>query len=194
MLLVLNSRHRKPQNGKQVSFDIMRLIDLTGKRFGRLTVVFREGADKHKKVTWRCKCDCGKVIVTEGQSLRNGDTKSCGCFAKQQFAIPNYTHRGTHDRLYRIWAGIKQRCSNSKVKEYPNYGGRGITMDKQWSDSYEEFRAWALSAGYNPNAIRGKCTIDRIDVNGNYEPSNCRWVDMKIQRRNQRSSRKEATV
>ena len=104
MLLVLNSRHRKPQNGKQVSFDIMRL------------------------------------------------------------------------------------------KEYPNYGGRGITMDKQWSDSYEEFRAWALSAGYNPNAIRGKCTIDRIDVNGNYEPSNCRWVDMKIQRRNQRSSRKEATV
>lgn len=166
-----------------------RLINLTEKRFGRLTVIERNGADKHHKVTWLCRCDCGKTIITQGQSLRNGDTQSCGCFAKEQFAIPHYKHKGTHDRLYRIWAAIKQRCSNPKVKEYVNYGGRGIYMNKQWLNSYEDFRTWALNTGYNPKAPRGECTIDRIEVDGPYEPWNCRWVDMKAQRQNQRNSK-----
>jgi len=171
-----------------------RLIDLTGERFGRLTVISRIGTDKHHKVTWFCKCDCGRTITTEGQSLRNGDTKSCGCFARQQFAIPHFTHSGTHDRLYRIWAAIKQRCSNPKVKEYPNYGGRGISMNKQWSDSYETFRTWALKAGYDPNAPRSVCTIDRIDVDGPYAPWNCRWVDFKVQAHNKRNSKAKKAV
>lgn len=167
------------------------LIDLTGMKFGRLIVINRAGTDKHRKVTWLCVCDCGQTVVTEGQLLRNGDTKSCGCYAKQQFAIPHYKHRGTHDRLYRIWAGIKQRCSNPKVKGYQIYGGRGIFVDSRWANSYEDFKKWALASGYDPHAARGVCTIDRIDVDGPYTPSNCRWVDYQTQAKNKRNTKGE---
>lgn len=165
------------------------LIDLTGQRFGRLTVINRAGINSYGKPTWNCLCDCGNYVVINAHELRNGDTKSCGCFKNEQIRIPHYTHKGTHDRLYKIWASMKTRCTNPKCKEYKDYGARGIRVCQEWMSSYEKFRNWAISAGYNATAERGECTLDRIDVNGNYEPKNCRWVSTYIQNQNKRNKK-----
>ena len=95
-------------------------------------------------------------------------------------------HGKRKTRLYRIWANIKTRCYNERDPHFERWGNRGITMCDEWKDSFENFYNWAMSTGYDYNAKRGECTIDRINVDGNYEPSNCRWVDAKIQRSNQR--------
>lgn len=165
------------------------LIDLTGERFGRLIVISRAGINSYGKPTWNCMCDCGNHVIVNAHELRNGDTKSCGCFQNEQIRIPHYTHRGTHDRLYRIWASMKTRCTNPKCKEYKDYGGRGITICQEWMNNYEEFRNWANSSGYDATAPRGECTLDRINVNGNYEPKNCRWVSTYIQNQNKRNKK-----
>jgi hypothetical protein len=117
--------------------------------------------------------------------LREGSIKSCGCLEKENRLEANTTHGGASTRLYGVWLGIRKRCFNVNEPAYPNYGGRGITVCSEWND-YSKFREWALKSGYDKNAPRGKCTLDRINVDGNYEPSNCRWVDMKVQRQNQR--------
>ncbi len=168
-------------------------IDLTGKVFGELSVLERSGKS-HTVVLWLCRCSCGNQKVISGCSLRNGSTTSCGCkmhawLKDRKIAeshggsrTPKY---GGKERLYRVWLGIRQRCNNPNSSRYAHYGGRGIKLCDEWND-YAVFRAWAMSHGYNRDAPRGACTIDRIDVNGNYEPSNCRWVDMKTQRANQR--------
>jgi hypothetical protein len=123
---------------------------------------------------------------------RNG-VKSCGCLASELSAgrikkrFPNPYHT---DRLYGVWTGMRYRCNNPKSKHYPDYGGRGISICKEW-ESYEAFRKWAISNGYDEKAPRGSCTIDRINVDGNYCPENCRWVNMMTQVHNRRCSRKE---
>jgi len=163
----------------------MKLIDLTNKKFERLTVVERAENSKNGEAKWLCKCDCGKLKIVKGNHLREGTIKSCGCLESENEKTVNVTHGGSYDRLYNVWLGIRKRCYNKNEPAYHNYGGRGISVCKEWH-IYSVFREWALITGYDKKAVRGKCTIDRINFNGNYEPSNCRWVDMKVQRNNQR--------
>lgn len=163
-----------------------RLQDLTGQTFGRLTVVERT-ENKGKDAAWLCRCQCGKEISVTGHHLKTGHTKSCGCY-KTQLIIEqgrkNATHGMKKTRLYKIWSSMKVRCSDPNVENYPAYGGRGINVCEEWRSSFESFRDWAFANGYN-----NKLTIDRIDVNGNYEPSNCRWATIKEQSNNKRTNR-----
>ncbi|GAB7390130.1 hypothetical protein [Lactococcus garvieae] len=166
-----------------------RLIDLTGQKFGKLKVISR-AENRGKQVMWYCQCSCGNKTIVRANHLRSGATKSCGCLEKENRFKMNLKHggakgKGCQERLYGVWLGMRKRCFNPNEPAFPNYGGRGITICDEWSD-YSIFRKWALANGYDKDAPLGKCTIDRINNDGNYEPSNCRWVDMKVQRNNQR--------
>lgn len=167
-------------------------IDLTGQRFGRLVAIERIGT-KWGCAVWRCRCDCGKEVSIPTNCLRNGNTRSCGCIHSEQLSKRNKSnkiHGGCTDykeeRLYGVWHAMKQRCYDSKRKDYANYGGRGISVCNEWRNDYSTFRDWAYLHGYNPNAAYMNCTLDRINVNGNYCPENCRFVSMKIQAKNRR--------
>lgn len=157
-----------------------KLKDLTGKRFGRWVVLKRGGYDSWKNLKWLCRCDCGTEREVLGLSLRNGTSLSCGCIQKET-AHSLGTHYMTKTRLYKIWENIHSRCLNPKNDSFYKYGARGVSLCEEWKNSFESFRDWALSNGY-----RDDLTIDRIDNDGNYEPSNCRWVDCKTQSRNTR--------
>lgn len=165
-----------------------RIIDLTGQEYGRLTVLEYAGKTKDNKALWLCECECGNRKKIIGKDIRTGHTRSCGCLQRETAAQAQTIHGHRYERLHNIWAEMIQRCSNSNNANYKNWGGRGITVCSEWRESYEAFRTWALANGYNETAPRGQCTIDRIDNNGNYEPSNCRWVDMKVQRHNRRDT------
>lgn len=159
------------------------LDDKTGKRYGRLVAVeYIEGKGK-----WLCRCDCGNVTEAKSYQLKAGLKRSCGCLQEElrRSTPTTATHLASKTRLYAVWSNMKQRCMNCSRPDYSNYGGRGISVCEEWL-SFEPFQKWALSSGYDASAPIGECTLDRIDVNGDYEPSNCRWVDAKTQRANQR--------
>lgn len=156
-------------------------LDLTGQRFGRLTALAAVGKDKRGCILWECICDCGNKTSVNGAKLKNGHTKSCGCIVKDNSS--KATHRMSRTRLYRIWQAMKNRCYNENFWAFCHYGGRGITMCDEWRDSFEAFRDWALANGY-----RGDLSIDRIDNDMGYSPSNCRWASKKTQASNTRKN------
>jgi len=159
-------------------------VDITGKKFGMLVAIRRVGS-KSGRALWECKCDCGNTAYRLAKSLNYGEVVSCGCKHLKILRTNAITHNKWGERLYWVWHSMMQRVDNPNRREYRWYGRRGITVCDEWRD-YEKFREWAYANGYDENAPRGECTIDRINYDGNYEPSNCRWVGMDVQRKNRR--------
>ncbi len=166
--------------------------DLTGKQFDDLTVI----GYSHKKKTnngykhyWKCKCVCGKEVIRRSDGLKRKGHKSCGCyrekFLKEFFEQhnPNKTHGLSKTRLYKIYNKMKERCYYEKYPEFHLYGGRGIKVCDEWLEDFTNFYNWAMENGYKENL-----SIDRIDPNKNYEPSNCRWADIITQANNKRNN------
>lgn len=150
-----------------------------GDKFNDVTIIQEVERAQNGDRRFLCKCFCGNSFETRLKHLRTGGVKSCGCLRPK-----GKTSTRKRERLYEVWNTMKSRCYNPNFIEYPRYGGKGISVCDEWKCDYKSFRKWAYENGYDENAPRGKCTIDRIDSNGNYEPSNCRWVDFKIQSNN----------
>lgn len=167
--------------------------DLRGQKYGRLTVVEHSGFTKPNKFKqrhsiWYCKCDCGNYIKRTTDVLKRGKS-SCGCRQKEileDMREKNITHGMSNTRLYRIYKGMIGRCYYPSTDRYNVYGGRGITVCDEWKNDRIKFFEWALNNGYAENL-----TIERIDVNGNYEPSNCTWITMAEQYKNKQSNAKQ---
>ena len=155
-----------------------KVFDITGNRYGRLVVLHREGLS-NSHITWKCQCDCGRIVEVVGNNLKNGHTKSCGCYAKEKCVERATKHNMCHDRLCKEWYRMLNRASNTKWSEAHRYALRGIDVCQEWKESFETFQKWALENGYS-----NELSLDRIDNDKGYSPDNCRWADRKTQCRN----------
>lgn len=175
-----------------------RKIDLTGHKFGRLTVLKEsEHRDLDGNIYWVCKCDCGNIKNIISRSLRTGRTISCGCYnlENNQKRLGQHKYNQTHGksdtRLYYVYKTMKNRCYNPKIPKYKNYGARGIKVCDEWKNSFQAFYDWAISTGYDENAKYGECTIERKDVNGDYCPENCCWIPASEQAKNKTTTHRK---
>lgn len=173
--------------------------DLTGCVFNRLTVLGRSGTSNNGSALWLCRCTCGNTKEATTAHLKGGYVQSCGCLniEKATERCLNRTKHGAcsrrdaeYARLYSVWKNMRDRCENPNCHAYDNYGGRGITVCKEWND-FETFKRWAIENGYNLDALYGECTLDRKDNDKGYNPDNCRWVSMREQAHNRRNGHRK---
>lgn len=183
--------------------------DITGQKFGRLTALRRDyGEHSRNGAYWVCKCDCGREHVVLGANLRTGRVRSCGCASIEHSRNMGKANKGGNGggrpaggerlyvkerRLYNVWKGMRERCNYKDWPQYKDYGGRGITVCEEWND-FKTFMKWAYENGYDKNAKRGECTIDRIDNDKGYTPDNCRWASMSVQLSNRRTWKRNKTA
>ena len=159
----------------------MTYTDITNQTFNSLIARERVYCNKQKKMAWRCDCECGGEIIATYSQLNRGNTKSCGCLNREQTTVRNATHNESKTRLYKIWVGMRQRCNNPNKVRYADYGGRGIKVCDDW-DNYLTFKNWAISNGYDDTM-----SIERVDVDKDYCPTNCKWIPLSDQSKNRRS-------
>ena len=157
--------------------------DLTGQRFGKVTVLSRVANNKHGRAVWLCKCDCGNEKEIPAANLKSGRTTSCGWYSRG-LKRKTGTHGMTNTRIFHEWQSMLQRCNNPNNQRYEDYGGRGIKVCDEWIDNFVSFYEWSMDNGYDEIL-----TLDRKDVDGDYSPDNCRWVTNLEQQSNKRNNR-----
>ena len=157
----------------------MNVKNLCGKRFNHLLAIEKLEKFDGKKTFYKCECDCGNIKIIRADQLQRNTNKSCGCYKERHKVLLTEEDK----RLYSIWKKMKERCNNPKNRAFSSYGGRGIKVFENWSKNFREFANWSMANGY-----KNTLSLDRIDVNGNYEPSNCRWATSQQQNNNKRNN------
>lgn len=166
--------------------------EFIGKKFGKLLVLEKTDKRIRRHIVWKCRCDCGNIFYTQGQYLKNGQIVSCGCISKEK------QHFATHEPIHRVWNTMIERCYNPNKNQFYLYGGRGIKVCDEWIcingniKAFSNFYDWSITNGYKQELLsngKNKYTLDRINVDGDYCPENCRWITNKEQQNNKRADK-----